>query len=313
MQGNSTENLKKMIEYCCRGFDLHDDKKDISEKVQRLQYLEEILKAVSDEKKIKYILDKNNYDHLNEMFEKNLFRPLIKKNKSIGPSEKGVKEEETVTDYSWKHIEPIYKIYDKYVNNELVSGDLHLKEHTNDTFIQQYLDLLDSDNAKERDYLRLILYQIYAKTKTKRKTLRKAINDQLYLLIYDNSDYNGAEELLKIVHAIVAGLTNVNEVEHSAFFENIVIPLHKVPTYQQFNSCLFHIAKTYMTKDNGETPTKDSSTPKKTPPMCIKLIEGLLKFWPFANYEKERAFLETLVEAIKIHQKNYTKYDTPYK
>lgn len=38
--------------------------------------------------------------------------------------------------------------------------------------------------------------------------------------------------------------------------------------------------------------------------MAEKLIEGLLKYWPFANAEKERAFLEAMSEAIKAILKN---------
>jgi serine/threonine-protein phosphatase 2A regulatory subunit B' len=69
------------------------------------------------------------------------------------------------------------------------------------------------------------------------------------------------------------------------FFKNVLIPLHKVQTCNQFYEPLLRCSMLFLSKDSS---------------LAFPLIEGLLKYWPFANYIKEVLFLAELQEAIEI-------------
>lgn len=65
-------------------------------------------------------------------------------------------------------------------------------------FVQEFLDLFDSEESVEREYLKNILHKLYAKLVPRRKMIRKAINECFYALIHEVHKFNGTAELLDI-------------------------------------------------------------------------------------------------------------------
>jgi serine/threonine-protein phosphatase 2A regulatory subunit B' len=137
----------------------------------------------------------------------------------------------------------------------------------------------------ERDYLKNILHKLYAKLVPRRKMIRKAINECFFALIHENHKFNGAAELLDILASIISGFAVPLRDEHVIFFQNIIIPLHKVQTCSQFYEQLLRCSMLFLTKDRT---------------LAIPLLEGLLKFWPFANCIKETLFLTELQEVLEV-------------
>ena len=90
------------------------------------------------------------------------------------------------------------------------------------------MELFDSEESDERDYLKNILHKLYAKLVPRRKMIRKAINECFFALIHDTYKFNGAAELLDILASIISGFAVPLREEHVVFFTNIIIPLHKV-------------------------------------------------------------------------------------
>lgn len=45
------------------------------------------------------------------------------------------------------------------------------------SFVQEFLEIIDSEEAKEREYLKNILHRLYAKLVPRRKMIRKAMTD----------------------------------------------------------------------------------------------------------------------------------------
>lgn len=45
------------------------------------------------------------------------------------------------------------------------------------SFVQEFLEIIDSEEPKEREYLKNILHRLYAKLVPRRKMIRKAITD----------------------------------------------------------------------------------------------------------------------------------------
>jgi serine/threonine-protein phosphatase 2A regulatory subunit B' len=94
--------------------------------------------------------------------------------------------------------------------------------------VQEFLELFDSEESVERDYLKNILHKLYAKLVPRRKMIRKAINESFFLLIHQSHKFNGAAELLDILASIISGFAVPLRDEHVIFFQTVIIPLHKV-------------------------------------------------------------------------------------
>jgi len=151
--------------------------------------------------------------------------------------------------------------------NEAVEVKI-LKGYVTPEFVSEFLELFDSEEAVERDYLKNILHKLYAKLVPRRKMIRKAINETFYQLIHEAHKFNGASELLDILASIISGFAVPLREEHVVFFNNVIIPLHKVQTCSEFFEQLLRCSMLFLTKDKG---------------LAIPLLKGLLKFWPFAN------------------------------
>jgi serine/threonine-protein phosphatase 2A regulatory subunit B' len=115
--------------------------------------------------------------------------------------------------------------------------------------------------------------------------IRKAINESFYALIHETHKFNGAAELLDILASIISGFAVPLRDEHVVFFKNVIIPLHKVQTCSQFYEQLLRCSMLFLTKDRT---------------LAIALLEGLLRYWPFANCVKETLFLTELQEVLEV-------------
>jgi len=89
-----------------------------------------------------------------------------------------------------------------------------LKKFVTKQFIGRYMELLNSENSYERDYLKNILHRLYAKLVARRKMIRRAMNDQFLNLIHESYKFNGASELLDILTSITSGFATPLRYEH---------------------------------------------------------------------------------------------------
>ena len=100
-----------------------------------------------------------------DMIERNIFRPLpcVKKS-NLGFAETGIDQEEEI-DPSWPHLQGIYEFFLQLVINDCVDVK-SLKTFVQPQFVQEFLELFDSEEPNERDYLKNILHKLYAKVGT---------------------------------------------------------------------------------------------------------------------------------------------------
>lgn len=107
-----------------------------------------------------------NLDEVMQMIEKNIFRPLPNVKKSnLNFAETGIDQEEEM-DPAWPHLQGIYEFFLQLVINESVEVR-QLKVYVTPQFVQEFLDLFDSEESVERDYLKNILHKLYAKVSTR--------------------------------------------------------------------------------------------------------------------------------------------------
>jgi len=72
---------------------------------------------------------------------------------------------------------------------------------------------------------------------------------------------------------------------NTSFFKNILIPLHKVQTAHLYFVNLVKCCKLFIIKENK---------------LINNLLEGLLRFWPYANSIKEELFIDGIDEVLKL-------------
>ena len=71
-------------------------------------------------------------------------------------------EEEPVFEAAWPHLQIVYEFFLRFI----VSGDLDvrlMRKFITIKFVNNLLGLFDSEDPRERDYLKTILHRIYAK------------------------------------------------------------------------------------------------------------------------------------------------------
>ena len=128
---------------------------------ERLNAIQEIQQLLTDQKNVVSII-LPYIDEVMQMIEKNIFRPLPSVKKSnLNFAETGIDQEEEM-DPAWPHLQGIYEFFLQLVINESVEVK-QLKVFVTPQFVQEFLDLFDSEESVERDYLKNILHKLYAK------------------------------------------------------------------------------------------------------------------------------------------------------
>ena len=160
-----------------------------------------------------------------------------------------------------------------------------IQQYLTKSFTKSYLELFDSEDPRERDYLKTIMHRIYGRFLTLRTQIKEQIMNLLLCIIIDGENYNGLTELLEILGSITSGLVVPLKAEHQEFFKRVLIPLHKIKTLPTFNTQLQLCVKNYLEKHSA---------------LAIDLIQGLLKFWPLTCPAKEVIFINEIEEVLDL-------------
>lgn len=88
------------------------------------------------------------------------------------------------------------------------------KKYVDQSFVVRLLELFDSEDPRERDYLKTILHRIYGKFMVHRPFVRKAINNVFYRFVFETEHHNGIAELLEILGSIINGFALPLKDEH---------------------------------------------------------------------------------------------------
>ncbi|CAG9325208.1 unnamed protein product [Blepharisma stoltei] len=285
---DAKEMFLKRVQLCSITYDYSDDNKDVKAKSERNAALQDLREFLNDSKNVaQYVIP--HLDLVIDMIKKNIFRPLPMDKKGgdkLGPGEAGAEggDEDMVIDPAWPHLQGVYEFFFELIICEATDVK-SLKVFITPSFIQDFLQLFDSEEPRERDYLKNILHRLYAKLVPRRKMIRKAINDSFLTMIHETQRFNGASELLDILASIISGFAVPLREEHVVFFKVIMIPLHKVQTAHIFHEQLLRCSMLFLSKDHA---------------LAIPLVEGLLRYWPFGNSVKETLYLTELQEVLEV-------------
>ena len=160
-------------------------------------------------------------------------------------------EDEPHLEEAWPHLQLVYELLLKFLLTAHLRHDVIVK-HISNNFINCFLELFDSEDPRERDYLKTILHRMYGKFMALREYIKKQIMNTLLKVVYQYNieTHNGLTELLEILSSITSGLATPLKPEHSLFFKRVLIPLHKVKTLSTYNTQLQLCVKNYLEKSN---------------------------------------------------------------
>ncbi|GAV81128.1 B56 domain-containing protein [Cephalotus follicularis] len=270
----------RKVQLCCFQMDFTDTLKSVREKEIKRQTLMELVEFVqSGSAKI----TETCQEEMIRMISVNIFRclPPYTGQENVDPE-----EEEPYLEPSWPHLQLVYELLLRYV----VSSDTDTKlakRYIDHSFVLKLLDLFDSEDPREREYLKTILHRIYGRFMVHRPFIRKAINNIFYRFIYETERHCGVGELLEILGSIINGFALPMKEEHKLFLVRALIPLHKPKPVTLYHQQLSYCITQFVEKDYKLADT---------------VIRGLLKFWPLTNCQKEVLFLGELEEVLEATQ-----------
>ncbi|XP_075509203.1 serine/threonine protein phosphatase 2A 57 kDa regulatory subunit B' beta isoform-like [Primulina tabacum] len=274
----------RKLQVCCFLFDFSDTLKIVREKEIKRQTLAELVDFIqAGSGKI----TESNQEEMIRMISINIFRCLPPASHEYTGSENADPEEEDqYLDPSWPHLQLVYELLLRYV----VSSDIDTKiakRYIDHSFVLKLLDLFDSEDPREREYLKTILHRIYGKFMVHRPFIRKAINNILYRFVYETERFSGIGELLEILGSIINGFALPMKEEHKLFLVRALIPLHKPKSVATYHHQLSYCITQFVEKDYK---------------LADAVIRGLLKYWPVTNCQKEVLFLGELEEVLEATQ-----------
>eukprot|EP01024_Parvocaulis_polyphysoides_P041387 TRINITY_DN3794_c0_g2_i2.p1 TRINITY_DN3794_c0_g2~~TRINITY_DN3794_c0_g2_i2.p1 ORF type:complete len:526 (+),score=74.43 TRINITY_DN3794_c0_g2_i2:553-2130(+) len=273
----------KKLHLCAFPFDFSDASKHAREKeIKRQTLLELVEYANSGQGKFTEAVAED----VIFMVSANLFRTLPPLKSGAESDMFDTEEEEPTLEPAWSHLQIVYEFLLRYV----VSNDTDArtaKKFIDQRFILRLLELFDSEDPRERDYLKTILHRIYGKFMVHRPYIRRSINNVFYRFVYETEHHNGIAELLEILGSIINGFALPLKEEHKVFLQRALMPLHKPKGLQAYHQQLAYCVTQFVEKD---------------PKLASYVIKSLLKYWPVTNSSKECLFLSELEEILELTQ-----------
>lgn len=283
-QQNEREELFiQKIRQCGVLFDfVTDPLSDLKWKEVKRAALNEMVEYVTTQRQV---ITEPVYPEVVNMFAVNLFRTLPP---SSNPSEFDPEEDEPTLEAAWPHLQLVYEFYLRFLESPDFQPSI-AKRYIDQKFVLQLLELFDSEDPRERDFLKTTLHRIYGKFLGLRAFIRKQINNIFYKFIYETEHHNGVAELLEILGSIINGFALPLKEEHKVFLLKVLLPLHKVKSLSVYHAQLAYCVVQFLEKD-----------PSLTEPVIITL----LKLWPKVHSPKEVMFLNELEEILDVIEPN---------
>ncbi|XP_039971046.1 serine/threonine-protein phosphatase 2A 56 kDa regulatory subunit delta isoform isoform X2 [Bactrocera tryoni] len=271
--------LIQKLRQCCTLFDFSEPLSDLKWKEVKRAALHEMVEYLSNQNGV---ITEAIYPEAINMFAVNLFRTLPPSSNPNG-AEFDPEEDEPTLESSWPHLQFVYELFLRFLESPDFQPNI-AKRYIDHQFVLQLLDLFDSEDPRERDFLKTVLHRIYGKFLGLRAFIRKQINNVFYRFIYETEHHNGIAELLEILGSIINGFALPLKEEHKQFLLKVLLPLHKAKSLSVYHPQLTYCVVQFLEKD----------------PSLSEPVISLLKFWPKTHSPKEVMFLNELEELLDV-------------
>jgi len=280
-QNEREELFLEKIKQCQVLFDfVSDPLSDLKWKEVKRAALHEMVEYVTTNRNV---LTEAVYPEIVAMFSVNLFRALPPSTNPNG-AEFDPEEDEPTLEAAWPHLQLVYEFFLRVLESPDFQPSL-VKRHIDQKFVLHLLDLFDSEDPRERDFLKTTLHRIYGKFLGLRAYIRKQINNIFYRFVYETERHNGVAELLEILGSIINGFALPLKEEHKIFLLKVLMPLHKVKSLSVYHPQLAYCVVQFLEKD---------------PSLTEQVILNLLRYWPKVHSPKEVMFLNELEEILDV-------------
>lgn len=167
--------------------DFTDPKKDADLKDDKKECLIELIDVLDENDASDTLHTAKVLEASMQMISANLFRTFGNKSKTLSYSEilenkktSAVEqdEDEPHLEEGWPHLQLVYELLLKFIMSPFLQADI-LCRHLSVRFLKQYVELFDSEDPRERDYLKTILHRIYGKFMQLRPTVKELIMNLL--------------------------------------------------------------------------------------------------------------------------------------
>uniref|UniRef100_A0A8C7LD72 Serine/threonine protein phosphatase 2A regulatory subunit n=1 Tax=Oncorhynchus kisutch TaxID=8019 RepID=A0A8C7LD72_ONCKI len=251
------------LRQCCVLFDfLSDPLSDLKWKEVKRAALSEMVEYITHNRNV---ITEPIYPEVVHVFAVNMFRTLPPSSNPTG-AEFDPEEDEPTLEAAWPHLQLVYEFFLRFLESPDFQPNV-AKKYIDQKFVMQLLDLFDSEDPRERDFLKTTLHRIYGKFLGLRAYIRKQINNIFYSFIYETEHHNGIAELLEILGSIINGFALPLKEEHKIFLLKVLLPLHKVKSLSVYHP---------------------------------QTVMALLKYWPKTHSPKEVMFLNELEEILDV-------------
>uniref|UniRef100_A0A8C1YCL0 Serine/threonine protein phosphatase 2A regulatory subunit n=1 Tax=Cyprinus carpio TaxID=7962 RepID=A0A8C1YCL0_CYPCA len=222
------ELFLKKLQQCCAVFDFMDTLSDLKMKEYKRSTLNELVDYVTVSRGY---LTEQAYPEVVKMVSYNIFRTLPPSDSNEFDPE----EDEPTLEASWPHLQLVYEFFIRFLESQEFQPSI-AKKYIDQKFVLQLLELFDSEDPRERDYLKTVLHRIYGKFLGLRAFIRKQINNIFLRFVYETEHFNGVAELLEILGSIINGFALPLKAEHKQFLVKVLIPLHTVRSLSLFHA-----------------------------------------------------------------------------
>uniref|UniRef100_A0A3B3ZDX3 Serine/threonine protein phosphatase 2A regulatory subunit n=1 Tax=Periophthalmus magnuspinnatus TaxID=409849 RepID=A0A3B3ZDX3_9GOBI len=269
------------LRQCCVLFDfVSDPLSDLKWKEVKRAALSEMVEYITHNRNV---ITEPIYPEVVHMFAVNMFRALPPSSNPTG-AEFDPEEDEPTLEAAWPHLQLVYEFFLRFLESPDFQPNI-AKKYIDQKFVMQLLELFDSEDPRERDFLKTTLHRIYGKFLGLRAYIRKQINNIFYRFIYETEHHNGIAELLEILGSIINGFALPLKEEHKIFLLKVLLPLHKVKSLSVYHPQLAYCVVQFLEKDSTLTEP---------------VVMALLKYWPKTHSPKEVMFLNELEEILDV-------------
>lgn len=267
------------LKLCENTYDFSDPRSQISLKETKRRHLVDIADYVSS---TKGVFNETTYKPFMRMIAANVIRTLP--NTASNDQFFEPEEDEPFLEPSWPHLQVVYELLRKFV----VSNDTdskHARSCITIEFVNGVVELFNSEDPREREYLKTILHRIYGKVMPLRGPIRQAIMIVFHRVVYENERHNGIAELLEILGSIINGFAVPLKEEHKLLLRKGLLPLHLPSSMPSYHVQLSFCITQFVEKDEF---------------LSDEVLRCLIRHWPATHSRKEVMLLNEIEEVLEL-------------
>lgn len=264
---------------CKSILDFSNPRAQFREKEIKRRHLVDISEYVSSEKGA---LNAQTYGAFMDMIGTNIVRALPHN----APMDLVVEAEDDEPFYepSWPHLQLVYELLRKFVMSS-VTDNPGARAVITVPFVTGLVEMFQTEDPRERDYLKTILHRVYGKMMPLRVHIRHAMVDMFHRVVYENERSHGLSELLEILGSIIHGFAIPLKEEHRDLLMTGLLPLHLPASLPSYHDQLSFCVGQYAEKEHV---------------LGREILKSILRHWPMRSSRKEVLLLMEMEEILEV-------------